>query len=154
MTHAELVVRAGRWLKRMGCSTVITEKFLDSFEEPDAIGWKANGFSILVEVKTSRDDFRRDAAKPFRVHPTLGMGSHRYFLTAPGLVRPADLPGGWGLVEVRGRRASVVAAAATFVEKATRHELTLLLAYTRRREGVSKRLRPASVSDSHGDIDS
>lgn len=141
MTHAELVIRAGKWLKRMGCSTVIVDKYADGIEEPDAIGWKANGFSILVEVKTSVADFRRDANKPFRVYPAFGMGSHRYFMTVPGLLRRDAIPPMWGFLEVVGRTVRVAVPPKHFVEKATYRELTLLLAYTRRREGASKRMR-------------
>lgn len=71
-------------------------------EQPDAIGWEYSGKSTLVECKTSRADFFRDAGKSFRKHPDLGLGQHRYFLTPAGLVGFDDVPEGWGLLEVRG----------------------------------------------------
>lgn len=91
MTHAELVSRAARWLKSQGCGTIVATKlYVPGFEEPDAIGWWSHGRSLLVECKASRADFLRDAGKPFRRFPGLGMGSR------PG--------GGWSRWPVAPRR--------------------------------------------------
>ncbi|NUP08368.1 MAG: hypothetical protein HOW73_20150 [Polyangiaceae bacterium] len=104
MNHAALVKRAARWLElSQGCGFVITEAATaatGTFESPDAIGWAGPGRSILVECKVSRADFLADAQKPHRIHPTMGMGRERYYLTLPGLLKPSDLPERWGLLEV------------------------------------------------------
>lgn len=100
MTHAELVVRAERWLKQRGCGVVIRDPFqswTESGEQPDAIGWR-DGISILVECKVSRADFLADKTKHFRLDPTKGMGDWRFYLTPPGVASPEDLPAGWGLI--------------------------------------------------------
>jgi hypothetical protein len=141
MTHTELVARAARWLRSQGCGTVVAEKLPVSFEEPDAIGWKASGWSVLVECKASRADFRRDAKKPFRNCPVLGMGYRRYFMAPAGIIPVDEVPDGWGLIEVVGRRACVLLESKSFIERSHHHELCLLLAYVRRAEGVSKPLR-------------
>lgn len=99
MSHDELVGRAARWLKtRFGCGVVATELRCQSSEEPDAIGFRYGGtWSVLVEVKVSRSDFLADRKK--QRHHVRGMGQERWYLTPPGLVRPEELPDGWGLAE-------------------------------------------------------
>ena len=74
----QLVEASRRWLQRQ-CSVVMTEMATIG-EEPDAIGWR-QGSSILAECKASRSDF---------LHP-------------PGLLDPAELPAGWGLLEWNGK---------------------------------------------------
>lgn len=104
MTHAELIARGYRWLIRtVGCGFAFRELTCTHLNEtPDVIGF-ANGYSVLIECKTSRDDFRRDAVKVFRRFPEQGLGNYRFMLTAPGLLRTEDFVGiyeHWGLLEV------------------------------------------------------
>lgn len=101
MTHAALVQLAARWLeKTRGCGLVLTEFTCATMETPDAIGWRiSEGWSVLVECKTSRADFRRDLLKPSRVDLALAIGQERWYLTTPGLIRPEELPETWGLLE-------------------------------------------------------
>lgn len=142
MTHAELVARAARWLKAQGCGTIVAEKLpVTGFEEPDAIGWWSFGRSLLVECKASRADSLRDAEKPHRRFPALGMGVRRVYMTPPGVVHEGELPTGWGLVEVSGRTAKVTAQPTDRMDWNRHAELCLLLAHIRRVEGVSKRMR-------------
>lgn len=111
MTHAELVIRAERWLRNFaGCSIVVTEISCVSrtMEIPDAIGWR-EGMTVLVECKTSRADFLADRKKAFRLNPDRGMGTVRYFMAPAGLIRTDELPTGWGLIEVAGKVVSMVA---------------------------------------------
>ncbi|WP_114278887.1 hypothetical protein [Thioalbus denitrificans] len=99
-THDELVIRAERWLRRQGCGVTIRDPFrayTANGELPDAIGWR-DGLSILVECKVSRSDFQADKNKPFRMVPKNGMGDWRFYLSPPDVVRPDDLPPGWGLL--------------------------------------------------------
>lgn len=106
-THAALCRHAVRWLRTMGCTVVASELSTAARETPDAIGWTF-GVSLLVEVKTSLADFRRDTQKPWRLHPSAGVGDHRFYLTPAGLLRAADMPEGWGLLELRGRTVHAV----------------------------------------------
>lgn len=138
MTHAELVARAARWLKAQGYTTIVAEKYIATDEEPDAIGWKGQGWSMLVEVKTSRADFRRDAAKPFRKFPALGMGLRRVFMAMPGVIPQDELPAGWGLVETTGRSCRIVVKPGQFTERNLRAELSLVLARSRRLDRAAK----------------
>ena len=81
MTHAQLVEKAVRWLRRYRCGVVLSEQACVSGEMPDAIGWKRACHSVLVECKVTRADFLADRAKPFRLKPEQGVGCERFYLT-------------------------------------------------------------------------
>lgn len=110
--HAELVEKAARWLASQGNAVVITDMASSAPETPDAIGWTGR-FSTLIECKASRSDFLADASKPFRGSRGVdrAMGHWRYYLTPRGMVRPTELPVGWGLLEPAGGGLAVVVAA-------------------------------------------
>lgn len=106
MTHDQLVMRAERWLKNMGCGVVFNDRFraaTHSGEQPDAIGWR-DGLSILIECKATRGDFLADKKKPFRMVSSLGMGDWRFMMCPPGMIAPDELPPGWGLLYVHPRK--------------------------------------------------
>ncbi len=99
VTHNALVRHAEAWLRRAAhCDVVLTEQSAGD-EVPDAIGWK-DGCSIIVECKISRSDFFADSGKPWRGDAGSGMGLLRYFLVPHGLIAAAELPAGWGLLEL------------------------------------------------------
>lgn len=101
ITHDDGVIRAEKWLNQINCKVVIRDPFKCPIarEEPDAIGWR-DGVSILIEVKVSRSDFLADKKKFFRADPTEGMGDWRFYMCPPGIIKPEDLPGGWGLLYI------------------------------------------------------
>lgn len=106
MTHAELVTRAERWLRKSrGCQLVVTRPSIMAMEQPDALGFNARAFSICVECKASRSDFLRDQDKPHR--KGMGCGNQRYYMAPPGLIRLDEVPNGWGLLECEPRRIKV-----------------------------------------------
>lgn len=96
--HAVLVKAARQWLQ-VRCKVVASECSGVTREVPDAIGWMANEVSVLIECKTSRQDFFSDRKKSFRRLSELGLGMVRYYLTPKGLVRANELPDKWGLLE-------------------------------------------------------
>jgi hypothetical protein len=108
LTHAELVERAERWLRKTrGCSVVLTEMTSTLYETPDAIGWRVSErWSILVEAKADRRDFLRDQGKPHR--GGVGLGQERWYLTPPGIVMPEEAPDGWGLLEAHTKTVRTV----------------------------------------------
>jgi hypothetical protein len=146
MTHDKLVSRAVAWLRSYGCGVVLSEQCCSSGETPDAIGWKRACHSVVVECKISRADFFIDKAKPFRRKPEAGMGCERFYLTPAGLLRPEELPPGWGLLELRGRYVEMVGLSAKKLRGATgfRYEMNLLLASLRR---VEVRVEPQSITE-------
>jgi hypothetical protein len=146
MTHAQLVERAVRWLRSYRCGVVLSEQACVSGEMPDAIGWKQACHSVLVECKVTRGDFLADRDKPFRLKPDKGVGSERFYLTPPGLVKLEELPTGWGLLEYRRGRVEMLHASVKNLRTAVgfRYEMNLLLASLRR---VEVRIEPQSITD-------
>lgn len=87
-SHSDLVYQAAKWLRKHtqnaiipNCSIVTTElpSNNDTGEIPDVIGF-GHQKSVLLEIKTSRSDFLKDAFKSFRQKPELGMGQLRYYV--------------------------------------------------------------------------
>jgi len=146
MTHAQLVERAVRWLRSYRCGVVLSEQACVSGEMPDAIGWKQACHSVLVECKVTRADFLADRAKPFRAKRDKGVGSERFYLTPPALVKVEELPPGWGLLELRRGRVEVLLASAKNLRTSIgfRYEMNLLLASLRR---VEVRIEPQSITE-------
>ena len=146
MTHAQMVEKAVRWLRSYHCGVVLSEQACVSGEMPDAIGWKHACHSVLVECKVSRADFLADGEKPFRLKPEKGVGSERFYLTPPSLVKVEELPVGWGLLEHRRGRIEMVHASGKNLRTAVgfRYEMNLLLASLRR---VEVRIEPQSITD-------
>lgn len=146
MTHETLVQRAVAWLRKYGCGVVLSEQSCASGETPDAIGWKRACHSVVVECKVSRGDFLVDREKPFRRKPDTGMGCERFYLTPAGLLDPAELPVGWGLLELRHRTVEVLTPSSKTLRSSRgfRYEMNLLLASLRR---VEVRIEPQSITD-------
>jgi hypothetical protein len=146
MTHAQLIDRAVAWLRSYRCSIVLSEQACASGEMPDAIGWKGNCHSVVVECKVSRADFFADLEKPFRQKPEIGLGCERFYLAAHGLLRPEELPPGWGLLECRRRNVEVAKKSARNLRSAEGmgYEMNLLLASLRR---VEVRIEPQTITD-------
>jgi len=148
VSHAYLVERAVEWLRtRYRCGIILSEQYSATGEVPDAIGWKGKCRSVLVECKATRADFLADADKPFRLKPEAGIGSERLYLAPTGIVLPNELPPGWGLLEVKGRK---VALSVKPSRKDMRSpeglmkEMNLLLASLRR---VEIRIEPQTITD-------
>ncbi len=146
MTHAQLVEKAVRWLRRYRCGVVLSEQACVSGEMPDAIGWKRACHSVLVECKVTRSDFLADRAKSFRLKPEHGVGCERFYLVPAGLVRRDELPTGWGLLEHESGKIEMTHISAKNLRTATgfRYEMNLLLASLRR---VEVRVEPQSITD-------
>ena len=155
-THAELVERAGRWLQNSAkirdssfadrrivgvrCAAVLLEAIGGS-ENPDAIGWFNRGLtSILIECKASRGDASADLKKIVRRVPKLGMGTYRFYLTLPGIIRPEEVrDSGWGLLEVRGRTVMMIEASKEH-QANTRNEMGMLYSAVRKAQATEKKV--------------
>ncbi|GAC1646160.1 MAG: hypothetical protein NVS9B15_04040 [Acidobacteriaceae bacterium] len=147
VTHERLVQCAVEWLRRYRCGIVLSEQYCATGEVPDAIGWKRQCHSVVVECKVSRADFLADAAKPFRQATADGLGNERYYLVPEGLIALAELPKGWGLLQY-GRREISVAAKASNRRMRTQaglmKEMNLLLASLAR---VEVRIEPQRITE-------
>ena len=138
--HGYLVRLAAHWLRvEKNCHVVVTElRFSAACEIPDAIGFHYAGNSTLVECKSSRRDFQRDARKGC-IH--FRMGRMRYYLVPQGLVAPDEVPAPWGLLYATEGRVRLIKRAAPGWEHgetddhrraSQRREIELLLAALRR----------------------
>ena len=117
LTHADVVDRALRWLRgHHGCAVAFAEINTYELVNPDAIGFRKpagsrKGWSVLVEAKISRSDFRADREKMIHRLPDSCPGQERWYLTPPGMLRAEEIPPGWGLAEVGKRSVRVVVEA-------------------------------------------
>lgn len=110
-SHDELVKRAVRWLRiTQKCKPIFTEMVTAAGTTPDVIGW-FYGASRLIEVKTSRSDFFADRKKLAFQAPNWSMGRLRWYLTPENLVRPDEVPDGWGLIHVVGQSIRIIVEA-------------------------------------------
>ena len=132
MEHKKLVTMAKHYLTyRESCCVVFTEFVCATPEIPDALGWKSNGNSILIECKTSKADFKKDKDKPVRVYPTMGMGDKRYFLCPSGIISPEELPQGWGLLYADKKNIRIIQESDKF-ETTKQYELVAMISMVRR----------------------
>lgn len=101
-THSMLVDAAYKWAENKGgCSVVFKEMKTIVEEIPDVIGFGGTVHSLLIEVKISRIDFKREMrSKSFRIQPERGMGTHRLMMCPAGMLKLEELPPKWGLLEV------------------------------------------------------
>lgn len=130
--HEALVVAAQSWLNsKVKCPVIITEMTSESRETPDAIGWK-RACAWLVECKTSRADYFADRRKMFRQYAKDAMGTYRYYLTRPGLLKPEEVAEPWGLLELHGKRIRKVKEATAVVDGNRKYEIDLLVSALRR----------------------
>jgi hypothetical protein len=141
-------MHAVAWLRRCyKCGIILSEQYCANGEVPDVIAWKGFCKSVLVECKVTRADFLADAAKPFRLKPENGMGSHRFYFAPTGTIRAEELPRHWGLLELRGRDVHLVVKpgrADLRTEVGLMKEMSLLLASLRR---VEVRIEPQTITD-------
>lgn len=131
----------------------------DGFELPDVIGWNTSGTSWLIEVKASRADFLVDRKKVFRQEPSLGLGNFRWYAAPPGLVKPEEMPLGWGLLEVHPKTLRVLRKPTQFhlnVASSRREKALLVSGFRRATEGWGQRALEAHrmVPDENDEIDS
>jgi hypothetical protein len=149
MTHSALVELAVRWLRTTyRCGIILSEQACCTGEVPDVIAWKGRCRSVLVECKISRADFLADRSKPWRLEAQGALGCERFYMAPAGLIGRAELPPGWGLLEVHNRKVEI--AVACNKRKSLRtpegllNEMNLLLAGLRR---VEIRIEPQTITD-------
>ena len=145
-THKELVALGVRYLYRK-CGGIVFYEFQSrAGENPDVIGWRS-GRSILIECKISRADFLRDRHKPVRRVPEIGMGAERYYLCPEGMVKPDELPTGWGLLHALPDKrypTAVIARKSDFFADRNHHAEIQFLCSMLRRAQIRIGVRPLS----------
>jgi hypothetical protein len=106
ITHRELVEKSEKWLRRNGFPVTCNEKTIavtEFREQPDVLGFTSST-SVLLEIKVSRNDFLSDFKKVFRIDTEKGVGEWRFYVCPEGLICIDELPKGWGLIELKGRK--------------------------------------------------
>ena len=130
--HDELCIRAEKYLlNTLRCGFAFHELRSMSDEEPDAIGWKDGIKTTLIECKTSRSDFQKDTKKHFRRNPELGMGVYRYMMCPPDLIKPNELPDGWGLLYCYPKKIKRIVESEVH-ERSMKNEMLMLYTALRR----------------------
>lgn len=67
--------------------------------------WPSRGYAIDVfEVKVSRSDWMRELKDPAKSEAAWEIGDRFWICATAGVVDPADLPHGWGLIEAYGAK--------------------------------------------------
>ena len=149
MTHEALVELAVRWLRTSyRCGIILSEQACCTGEVPDVIAWKGRCRSVLVECKVSRADFLADRNKPWRANSEGALGCERFYLAPAGVIAAEELPPGWGLLVVRGRKVEVAVECnkrrSLRTPEGLMNEMNLLLASLRR---VEIRIEPQTITD-------
>lgn len=137
--HTDLIKLGAKWLKKHkrnlivpNCPLVLEDlvSTTQTGEIPDLIGF-SSGNSVLIEVKISRSDFKRDFKKKFRINQEKGMGEFRYYLCPDGLIKESELPNNWGLLyEINGK--IEIIKKAEYIKPNLHCERTILMSYIRR----------------------
>lgn len=92
---------AYKWMMHncsVGCGFIEAKSV--SPEVPDVIGFGSGNHSVLIEAKVGRRDFLKDKSKPHRANPAEGMGLFRYYICPMYLIKPEEVPEGWGLLYI------------------------------------------------------
>ncbi len=114
-THDGLVLRA-LVLAKVGLNCLVAGKDIGSAingrnEIADVWGYtvmhshgrlKSKYGSWLFEIKANRSDFLADLKKRHRQPGVAALGRWRVYYAAPGIIRPDEVPDGWGLIEPWG----------------------------------------------------
>ena len=132
--HDDLCRLAAKWLKKRQYIGIVTVNnwMIYNDEKPDVIGFnKCGGNTTLIEVKTSRADFKRDFKKPFRVDQERGMGTFRYYCCPEGIITRDDLPDNWGLLIYKNKNIFISVSALPHREKNRLAEAYMLNYYLR-----------------------
>jgi len=77
---------------------------------------------MLVECKTSRSDFKHDGRKECRNRGINHLGNYRYYLVPNGLIRPDEVPDGWGLLYAKPKTIRIAVRAPVHGEAEIRAE--------------------------------
>lgn len=128
--HYTLCIEGGKWLKRNKRSSdhckkkpchkpefckvcskhkiVAIELVTMAAENCDV--WGYDGFhTTVIEVKVSHSDFLHDKEKPARnIDVEYQCGNFRWYLCPDGIIKPNELPEGWGLLYWDGKKINPV----------------------------------------------
>ena len=137
MTHKELIEKGAKFLKnskswRFRCQYVVKDFVSMCYETPDVFGIRGSR-NILIEVKTSKTDFKKDQKKRFRREPSEGIGYTRYYLCPENLITIEELPDKWGLLYCNTKnKIEVIKESEVFNERNIYGEMNIMYSIIRR----------------------
>jgi len=105
IVHAHLKIIAVNYLKTKVTDLVATEvKFINAYSIADAVGLNLKRREVrVIEVKATNADFIRDK-KLFGAKTSYFVHAHYSYIMCPtGVIKPTDLPHGYGLLYVNDR---------------------------------------------------
>lgn len=133
LSHNELIELGRDWLLRhKSCTIAISEVVSYAQETPDCFAVDQEGYTYLIEAKTSLSDYRSDKSKTFRILENNGMGDFRYFICCEDIIPLTGLSPGWGLLYVNKKNKITEIVVPTFKQAAKRKELILIQSVVRR----------------------
>lgn len=168
--HYRLCVEGAKWLHRKKhdykkcdgrecerpefCKACVSYKYVAvelntyGIEQCDVWGW--NGYvTAVIEVKTSHNDFLNDRKKECRQDEYRDMqcGNYRWYLCPEGVIKPEEIPEGWGLLYWNnGVR---IVSAPKYMECAYKGDMLIIYSILRR-EGLKGRIFNYRESDVTG----
>lgn len=144
MTHKEIVEKLSKWLRRHkenikipNCSLVLSEFVTANYcgETPDILGFNY-WTSVMIEVKTSRSDFKADMKKRFKKF-SKGSGEFKFYACPYGMLDPDEMPDMYGLIYIDvDENITLVKPALRQKNADLRVERSMLLSYIRRLKNV------------------
>ena len=165
--HYELCVEGAKWLHRrkydwQKCQKkdcyrsefcehcrqiydyVAVELCVYGAENTDVWGYSCgDSSSAVIEVKTSHSDFLADKKKWWRSKEAedrgFQAGTRRWFLCPEGVIKPDELPEGWGLLYWDGKKIRHIVAPTITNRNTSRADLIMLTSILRR-EGFKKKV--------------
>lgn len=123
---------------------VAVEMVTYAAEKADVWGYcRGDATSAVIEVKTSHADFLADRKKFSRSKESeergLQAGNRRWYLCPEGVIKPEELPEGWGLLYWDGKAVRHVVPPTVLFRDTGRSDI-MILASILRREGFPKKI--------------
>lgn len=98
--------------------------------------------STVIEVKTTHSDFINDKKKYARSEQAekckQQLGNYRYYLCPEGVIKPDELPEGWGLLTWNGKKISKTVPAPKCFETDHKYDMFVLCSIIARECGTHK----------------
>lgn len=101
-------------------------------------GWQ----STIIEVKTSRADFKKDSKKKIRNEQfkKYSVGNYRYYLAPKGIIKPDELGDNWGLLEWDEETDEILLIKKSEYRECNNFGDLTILCSIMRREGIKKQV--------------
>ena len=92
--------------------------------------------SAVIEVKTSHSDFLADQKKWWRTNEAkdrgFQAGTRRWYLCPDGVIKPEELPEGWGLLYWDGKKINHIVPPTVSDRNTTRADMIMMMSILRR----------------------